>query len=116
MKRRKSRIDEALDAWSDFAIDSWLFALRFAGLLIAMLLFATLSGKMGGERWAALPDMWQEMAFMVFGVGIALAGAYRIDSALVRQRRVRHRPDNGGRTPSKRAARRERARRKGNRQ
>lgn len=116
MRRPKSRLDAALDGWSDFAIDCWLWALRLAAIMAVSLVGATVTGGMSADRWAELPDKLQEMGLLVFGAGVLLAIAYRIDRALARQRRVRHAPPDGERIPSKRALRRERARRKRSRQ
>ena len=116
MKRRRFNLGKALDSWSDFAIDCWFWALRFAATLAAALFGATITGNINAERWLQLPGRWQEMTLLIVGTGILLAIAYRIDRALARQRQVRHAPANGGRTPSKRAFRRERARQKRNRQ
>ena len=109
MRRRRRLLDRTLDAWSDFAVDSWFYALRFAVAIFAMLVAATLFHRADGAAWARLASMWKETALFVFGVGVLLALAYRVDGAFRRQRAARAPPPNGGRRPpSKRRARRQR--------
>ena len=113
MKLRKFSFDKALDAWSDFAIDCWLFALRTAALFVCVAIGGTLTGQMDLGDWARLPSQLEELAIFVFVTGVILALAFRFDRILAREKRQRLPPDNGGRTkPAKRVRRRQRGRRK----
>ncbi|MBU0669075.1 MAG: hypothetical protein KKG32_03235 [Alphaproteobacteria bacterium] len=107
MRQRSSFFQKSLDAWSDFAIDSWLYALRFGLTMLAVLIGWTVVGKLDGEAWLRLGSEWRGAAGLVLAAGIVLAIALRAERILASQKKGRKPPVNGGRTkPTKRRQRR----------
>jgi hypothetical protein len=112
-RRRKSFLDNVLDEWSDFAIDSWLMAFRFAGMLFVGLVISTLTGKVDLGAWANIWARWQVAGLIVSVAGVLLALALRVERAFAKQHKDRRSPANGGRALArKRPERRQRGNRK----
>lgn len=109
MKRLKNGFDHALDAWSDFAIDCWLYALRIGVFLIAIFYFWGLTGRWATIDWSAIGLGTLSNGFLfVFGIAIVLALVARIERAFAGQKSKRQKLENGGRTkPSRRPKRRQ---------
>lgn len=95
-------LNRSLDAWSDFAVDSWLYALRFGLTMLAVLIGWTLIGKLDGEAWLRLGSEWRGAAGLILAIGIVLAIALRAERVLASQKKGRKPPTNGGRTKSAR--------------
>ncbi len=98
MRLRKFTLDEALDAWSDFAIDCWLYALRFALTLLAVLLFYGLTGRWTAAAWDRLVENAISGAIILFGFGIVFAIIVRVERAFAKERKMRKPQLSGGRT------------------
>ena len=107
MKRRKFSFGRALDAWSDFAIDCWLSALRVSLSLLVIFYFWGLTGRLAKLDLAGLDSESAIGLFaFVFGMGMLLALAVRIERFVAKEKKARGPQLSGGRTaPTRRAKR-----------
>ncbi|QZD93698.1 hypothetical protein K3162_06785 [Qipengyuania xiapuensis] len=107
MRRHRLSLDSALDAWSDFAIDCWVYALRVALSLLVVFFFWGLTGRLAKLDWAGVDSGSAIGLFaFVFGMGTLLALAVRVERVFAKEKKTRGPQLSGGRTaPTRRPKR-----------
>ena len=106
MKLPKLNFGEALDAWSDFAIDCWLYAIRFALGLLALFFFYGITGRWAIIAWDRVIDYAFPTVIALFGLGVLFAILVRIERFFAKEKQERKPQLSGGRTAKTRRPKR----------
>lgn len=107
MRLLRFKLEQALDAWSDFAIDCWLYALRFALGLLTVFFFWGLTGRWAIIAWDRVVEYFFPTALGLFGLGILFAVLVRVERALAKEKKTRAPRLSGGRTAKTRRTKRQ---------